>query len=173
MICKKCNSKEIEEPIILINGEWFCPYCAKPLVNTEIAFQITKESNDLFKLSELFYYKSFSEKDSVKREFYIENAIANCRLAVEQGHPEAYFRLGFYYDKDYLELNRSEIARCQMAYQYYSALCFSTSKDTDFNVSPEVEYHKTLSQLKQEAAKYMLEMLSEFADGELLNVKYN
>jgi len=173
MICKniKCG-KEIEEPLILIDGSWYCPFCKDPLVNEEIPFKITKESNDLFKLSELFYYKSFKEKDSEKREFYIANAVANCRLAVEQGHPGAYIKLGFYYDKDYIELNRSEISRTQMAYQYYSAVCFSVFKETDFTADNGVE-HKSFAEYKKEAALLMLRMLSEFADGELLHKRYN
>lgn len=173
MICKNntCR-KEIEEPLVLINGDWICPHCKEPLVNTEISFQITKESNDLFKLSELFYFYSIKEQDSTKRNFYITNAVTNCRLAVEQGHPEAYVRLGFYYDKDYIELNRSEIARSQMAYQYYSAVCFSTSNDTDLKIDPGVE-NVSLTELKKRAATLLLQMLAEFADGELLNKRYN
>ena len=45
-ILPQCR-REIEEPLIIYNGEWICPYCKEPLVNNDITFQITKEKSIL------------------------------------------------------------------------------------------------------------------------------
>lgn len=168
---KTCD-KTIIEPLVLFNGKWVCPFCRKPLVNENIVFKVTKENDDLFRLSEIFYFNSIKEADELRKSYYIKNAVEKCRLAASLGHPRAYQRLGFYYDKDYVELNRSEIARCQMAYQYYSTVCYSTSNELVIENDVK-DKNISLLDIKKETAELMLKMLIEFGDGELLDDSYS
>lgn len=168
---KTCD-KTIIEPLVLYNGKWVCPFCRKALVNENIVFKVTKENDDLFRLSEIFYFNSIKEADELKKEYYIKNAVEKCRLAASLGHPKAYQRLGFYYDKDYVELNRSEVARCQMAYQYYATVCYSTSNELTIENSVKNK-NISLLDIKKETAELMLKMLIEFGDGELLDDSYS
>lgn len=168
---KSCD-KTIIEPLVLYNGKWVCPFCRKDLVNENIVFKVTKENDEIYRLSEIFYYNSFNENDLATKELYIKNAVENCRLAASLGHPLAYKRLGFYYDKDYVELNRSEVARCQMAYQYYSTVCYSTNNE--LTIDPDVKNKDiSLIDIKKETAELMLKMLIEFGEGELLDESYS
>lgn len=170
----KCSistcKKEIETPLILYNGDIVCPYCGNPLVNDEIEFKITKKSEELFKLSEILYYTSLSTEDKVARNNYIKSAVEKCIDAMEMGHPQAYIRLGYYYDKDYVDLNRTEAVRTKIAYQYYSAIVYSHSKDIKIEEGADPI---SLEDLKKNAADYMLKMLLDFEDDEQSSEKFS
>ncbi len=170
----KCSvstcKKEMETPLILFNGDLVCPFCGNPLVNDVIEFKITKKSEELFKLSEILFYNSFEFEDKETRDNYIKSAIEKCNDAMEMGHPQAYIRMGYYYDKDYLELNRSEAVRTKIAYQYYSAIVYSHSNNISFEDGVEIV---SLVELKKTAANYMLKMLLDFNDEEQSSEKYS
>lgn len=174
----KCSvptcKKEVETPLILYNGDWICPFCGNPLVNDNIVFKITRKSDELYKMSEILYYNSLNQSENLRRDNYIKSAVSKCIEAMELGDPRAYVRLGFYYDKDYVDLNRSESIRTKIAYQYYSAVVYNSTKEID--VEDGVE-SVSLLELKKYAAEYMLKMLLDFNDedssGEKFTYEYN
>ena len=133
MKCNHCNH-EIKQPLELYDGAWACPRCRKYLFDMQggsQSFKITPDNDELFQLSELYYFHWLSGGS----EEELKNAITFCRQAAYAGHPGALTRLGYYYDKDYDEVNRSESVRCRFAYRCYMKVCrngleSNTSKST-------------------------------------------
>ena len=80
--------KNIATPLELFNGLLACPHCKKELTIIR-DFKITEHNNDLFNLSELYYYKyltSFTgeqpkSKNTVAKKVLLEKAIATCKEA--------------------------------------------------------------------------------------------
>lgn len=159
MRCDSCK-REVEQPLELYDGSWACNFCRKKLVNEQPEFRITKKNDSLFKLSEIYYYQWLTESaagDFAADVSLIENAVELCKSAAMTGHPEAILKMGYYYDKDYVEANRGEDVRCRIAYAYYSSVCFNNS-DT-VNVEEGADY-VDIQALKIKAATLMLRMLA-------------
>ncbi|MCI8369342.1 MAG: hypothetical protein HFJ81_06910 [Clostridia bacterium] len=109
---------------------------------------------ELFALSESFYCQWLMRGDNPA---LVEQAIELCRQAVAEGYPHAVVKMAFYYDKDYVALDRTEEFRCRVACDYYCkiAYCDETPKFADA-VSPEIEWQA----LQRQAAGMLLDMLA-------------
>ena len=132
MICHndRCG-KEVEQPLELYDGSWACPYCKREMGGDFSAFSITEENEELYILSERSYYRWLTNMKLLRgkaAQKLIDRAVELCRESAQLGNPLAVLRLGFFYDKDYVEVNRSEAVRCRIAYAYYSAVCFSDAE---------------------------------------------
>lgn len=160
MNCEKCKTA-IDQPLELYNGEWACPNCKAKLGSVMSDFEINADNEQLFNLAECSYYTWLDEASHGNAEGARENlekAIELTREAAAMGNPEAVIRLGYYYDKDYTEVNRSEATRCRAAYAYYSAVCYASSelKVAKEGVKGTYDFHA----MRVRAARYMLKMLA-------------
>lgn len=178
MICgnDKCKRK-VEQPLELYDGSWACPYCKHEIASMSGNFRITAENEELFTLAERSYFSWLTMSVSERRRSgkkTLEKAVELCKEAARQGNPLAVTRLGYYYDKDYVEVNRSEAVRCRIAYAYYSAVCFS---DAQLAVDESVGKTYDWQEIRIAAANLMLEMLAfvpeEIAVLDKFNFEYN
>ena len=173
MICEKCKHT-IEQPLELYNGEWACPDCKAKLGGVMSDFEITADNEQLFKLAECCYHNwlegaSRGEAERVREQ--LEKAIEFTREAAAMGNPEAVVRLGYYYDKDYTEVNKSEAARCRAAYAYYSAVCYASS---ELKVAKEgVKGVYDFRAIRIKAAGYLLKMLASAPEELTSSDKFN
>ena len=162
MICTnaKCR-KKIDAPLELYDGRWACPHCQKE-INAATDFAITPESSELFVLSERYYFKWLTGNPRNRIAEWnntIGMAVDLCKKAAMLGDPRAITRLGYYYDKDYVEIERSEAERCRIAFLYYSSVCYAT---TGGGIDAE-----SWKSIREYAATLMLEMLA-YAPVELM-----
>ena len=128
MICQQCH-KKVETPLELYDGGWACPHCKHGLMSAFSDFSVTRENEELFTLSERSYYRWLTNaRRGQEGRAWLGKAVELCRESARLGNPLAVTRLGYYYDKDYVEENRSEAVRCRIAYAYYSAVCFSDAE---------------------------------------------
>ena len=174
MICQQCH-KRAEQPLELYDGGWACPHCKHEMMSAFSAFSVTAENEELFTLSERSYYRWLTNaRRGQEGRTWLDKAVELCRESARLGNPLAVTRLGYYYDKDYVEENRSEAVRCRIAYAYYSAVCFS---DAELKVQEGVLGRYEWKQIRVRAAEMMLNMLA-FAPEELtaldkFNFAYN
>lgn len=169
MICtnEKCN-KNFEEPLELYDGSWACPFCKREISDALQDFKITPESNELFILAERNYFTWLTSSPDDRAKIWnksIGKAVELCKRAALLGDPRAITRLGYYYDKDYVEIERTEAERCRIAYYYYAAVCYSDSAQ---NIDAE-----KWQAIREYAARLMLNML-RYAPAEITDLpKFN
>ena len=149
--------KNIATPLELFNGLLACPHCKKELTIIR-DFKITEHNNDLFNLSELYYYKyltSFTgeqpkSKNTVAKKILLEKAIATCKEAAYLGHPEAVFKMGGYYESYFETMSDSD--RKRVAFEYYAALCYSNKSSVEKEESISGFNSEQFAELKRLAA---------------------
>lgn len=141
MECTKCH-KEVREPLELYNGDIACPKCKSKLTQYNSAFSATNpRARELFQLSETYYNYSICkktgimtsalvDKSTLTAEEMVEKAIDLCQEAAKLGHPEALWRLAYFYDRDYLEQDKTKNMRCRIAANLYLSLI--TASETQF-----------------------------------------
>lgn len=127
----------------------------KTLISANIPeLRITAAGKELFSLSERLYAKWLSDGKDLR---LIDKAVDLCRKAVKEGYPHAVVRMAYYYDKDYLELDRTEEFRCRVAYDYYSKVVYQDKPpEIADGVSPEIPW----DELRKCAARMLLDMLA-------------
>lgn len=127
--------------------------------------KFTARGKELFALSESFYCKWLGGGCDYS---LVDKAIALCREAAALGEPRAVVKMAFYYDKDYLAVDRTEEFRCRVACDYYSKVvyCEETPKSPD-GASPD-----DWEELQRTAARMFVDMLagaqkslSDYTDG--------
>lgn len=161
----KCSNarcgKTIDTPLELYDGRWACPYCKSIIGATSGSFRMTEENVMLFRRSEMCFLRwltSGREKHEKSGMKLLDRAVTLCKRAALAGNPEAAIRLGYYYDKDFVETNRSETARCRVAYNYYASVCFARQEGALTAeagvVAPE------WNDLRRKAAELLLRMLA-------------
>jgi hypothetical protein len=155
MQCTNNNCrKEYNEPLSLFNGEWACPHCFKLIKLTTNKLIETEENKELFVqgeaslLNALLLANNYSGDVSKKFDELIDVACYCFQQAAEQGNPNAFYRLGYLYDKDLIEKNKTEKGRCQIALKYYLTVCKNTTDEA----------------LKQKAAIALVKMLHASKD---------
>lgn len=189
MICTNCN-KSFDNALELYSGSIACPHCGSDLASVK-EFKITQESEERFRLSETYFFHSLEisnaningrrgDVDQKKNEAdwreSIDNAIKHCRIAAAAGHPEAYWRMGFYYDKDYAGIGSSEAQRCRIAYNFYAALCYYDrfkELKVDGNMSTIKYNNETFEALRRRAANDLLYMLYNAPAGVVQNTRFD
>ena len=146
MKCTYTNcAKKFTAPLELFNGALVCPHCKREL-SVVADFKLTAENQELFNLSELYFFRYLSPKSydqgdqpplNLQPEELLDCAIENCSKSAKAGNPKAVYRMGFY-NEHYLEAVRSENDRIRMAFDYYASLCYSPdlSVKTEDGVKP-------------------------------------
>ena len=114
-----------------------CPKCKSNLTKYPKVLSATNpRACELFSLSETYYNYALCKKSAIPisslidqstltTEEMIEKSIYFCQEALKLGHPEALFRMAFFYDKDYLEQDKTETMRNRIAANLYLALVSS------------------------------------------------
>ncbi len=133
MECSKCH-REIKDPLELYTGDTACPKCRGNLSSYPKRFSaVNPRAREFFSLAELYYHYSLCksarlpttgliDKSTLTAEKMVEKAVFYCSEAAKLGHPEALWRLAFFYDKDYLEKETSETVRSRIAANMYLAI---------------------------------------------------
>lgn len=135
----KCRI-DVREPLELYNGEMACPKCKSSLSKYPTKFQATDpRARELFSLAELYYNYSICraanlpttalmDKCSLTAEEMVKKSVQYCQEAMKLGHPEALWRMAFFYDKDYVEKDKTETMRCRIAANMYLAIASSPER---------------------------------------------
>ena len=154
MICSnmKCG-KEIATPLECFDGKWYCPHCFEEVQSGNVRFRIDRESNDKYELSQVYFCQWLTTQNADTE--LLDKAVAYCKEAAFAGHPKAILRLGYFYDKDYIEKNNSEKARVVIAEKYYSSLCDNPNE----KIEGGYDAHVDLDEVKAQAAQYRKTML--------------
>jgi hypothetical protein len=84
----------------------------------------------------------------------IDNALKLTMEASMLGNPEARWRLGFFYDKDYAESDKTEAVRTRLAGKYYSSIFENSAREFTGYGKDETDA------LKHRAARDFIKMLS-------------
>jgi len=158
MTCVHCK-KEIERYYTLFNGTLVCPLCGEKAFAEKMTFAVTNESNNEFLLSEALFLEAIKEKDKKK----MEKAVYHCSLASSMLHPMAYFKMGYYYDRDYTAQEKTEAFRTMIAYGYYSSLCYCNPSNSEM-----LNSDFDLTDIRKRAAESMLAMLKVFENDKTL-----
>ena len=140
MICNNCR-KNFSEPLTLFNGEWACPHCCQKLELTTRELEETEENTELFIQGESSLLKALLLNNvgnvNINKQFdeYIKLAYYCFQKSADLGNPNAFYRLGFLYDKALIEKNRTQKNRCQIALKYYLTACKKTTNEAIKNKS--------------------------------------
>lgn len=122
------------------------------------SLSISARGKELFALSENLYGKWLESQDDFS---LIAKAIELCRQAVALGYPHAVVKMGFYYDKDYLDPDRMEEYRCRVATDYYSKVVYADrAPNTESGVTADLAWED----LRKMAARMLLDMLSSSSE---------
>lgn len=170
MECTKCHKKNIE-PLELYTGDMACPKCRNRL--NLIPKRISASSSracELLSLSELYYHYALCKNAKITTtelvntnpltaEEMVEKAVEYCREAMDLGHPEAVWRMAFFYHKNYVKNAASESIRYRTAAQLYLGLV--SYPDTHFEGYEDNEAADNTLLLKRRAADDLFALLSE------------
>ena len=158
MICIHCK-KQLTKTLNLFNGKRICPHCMKEASPIPVP-QLKTDSNadELYRLSRAYFFRGIAReigKENViagtpDYEECFERATALCLEAALMGHPEAMWNMGFYYDKDFVETDRTELERCRVAAEYYKAIAL-------YDASEGEEYFK---ELRVRCARDLIKMVA-------------
>ncbi|MGN0795759.1 MAG: hypothetical protein ACI4MT_02240 [Christensenellales bacterium] len=155
MECRKCK-KDVEF-LTLFDGSLVCPECKNKIIDDH--FIVTKENDELFKMSEILYLNAIKANDRKTFKELISKATELCFKAVGLGHPKAVLKIGFYYSHDYIERSRSKSERARYASFYYKVLFMSPSESCDVETDVDGFANDAFLKLKEEAAKQFIEMI--------------
>ena len=169
MKCNKCN-KNIE-PLELYTGDMACPKC-KNKINL-IPKRITaanQKACELLSLSELYFHYALCKNAKIstsdlvnfctlKPSEMIDKSIEYCQRALDLGHPEALWRMAFFYNKNYVKNTMSESARYRTAAQLYLGITSCPNVHFEGYENSETENNTLL--LKRRAADDLASMLKE------------
>ena len=166
MECTKCHIN-VKDPLELYTGEMACPKCRSQLtmVPRRISAQEPR-AQELFYLAELYYHYSLCknaklpvtdliDKSAMTSEDMLDKAIYYCQEALKLGHPEALWRMAFFYDKDYIEKDSTESVRCRIAAHLYLAIVTAT----DIQFTGYGSTREETDMLKRRAADDLFSML--------------
>lgn len=121
MKCKE--NHEFEAPLILFNGDYACPECGIDLkLDKNDSLLSTEENIELFEQSEIYYLNALKNCNDPKQfNKLIKKSFELCRDSALLMNPEAIVKMGFFYDKDYVETTSlSEAQRTKVAMDYYT-----------------------------------------------------
>lgn len=175
MICPNCN-REVT-PLVLRKG-LACSKCLTSFVDDERNFSFTKENDETFHLSEAAFYRGIKDGNNRLVRLAIElckKACDGCKDAAGNvvRNPEAYVRMGYYYEKNMVtEIDGKDAGleksyRIMIAYEYYSLVCNGTL------VPGDLDGHKSFTEVQKYAADRLLRMLADFPEGEQRNPRYS
>ena len=169
MICTndRCK-KEFSKPLELFNGVLTCPFCKKE-INLIQDLKLTKENEELFELSEIYYFRylspqSIDAKNSANRldlkpTELLDMAIKYCKESANLGNPKAVYRMGFY-NEYYMQSSRAKKDRICLAFDYYESLCYHSKDNVETTAGAVSMTNSEFKALKRASAKRILELLA-------------
>ncbi len=175
MECTKCHI-EVREPLELYNGDMACPKCRSSLNKYPAKLQATNpRARELFSLAELYYNYSICkaarlpatllmDRCTLTGEEMVKKAVQYCQEAMKLGHPEAMWRMAFFYDKDYVEKDKTETMRCRIAANMY--LTIFSSPERQFLGYGSSHGEAETYALKKRAANDLTVMLRSMPDND-------
>lgn len=138
MICNSCK-REIKDPLVLFDGRLICPKCNKSIIVTNQKYVVTDENKELYEQSEILFLKLLPElnekdyKEYANKKSFVNKELGKvinlCNKAAMDGHPSAVYRLGYYYEKSFIDASLPEDYRFKIAYNYYTALLKSEQSE--------------------------------------------
>ncbi|MCM1236655.1 MAG: hypothetical protein NC489_41795 [Ruminococcus flavefaciens] len=145
--------KKDEELLELYDGQM--ALANRKLVSANVTeLKYTAAGKELFALSESVYGKWLEEGGNLK---LVDKAIELCGMAVALGYPHAVVKMAFYYDKDYIAVDRTEEFRCRVACDYYSQVVYREKPPRiEEGVTPEISWEE----LQRQASRMFLDMLA-------------
>ena len=167
MECNKCH-KNIQ-PLELYTGELACPKCKSniSLIPKHIS-AANPMARELISLSELYYHYALCKsarietpelvsRCSLTTDEMIAKAVEYCGDALSLGHPEALYRMAFFYNKNISKSETTDSVRYRTAAQLYLALI--TNPDTSFEGYDSSGAADKIALLKKRAAEDLFHML--------------
>lgn len=168
MNCVHCK-KKITRTYNLFNGKRICPSCLKEASPIPEAPQMLPGSNadELYRLSRSYFFhgiareigKEVAPAGTPDYAECFERATSLCLEAALTGHPEAMWNMGFYYDKDFVEADRTELERCRVAAKYYSTIALHAEGEV-------AGYTGDFKELRVRAAHDLVKMVGGLAPRE-------
>ena len=167
MECNKCH-KDVQ-PLELYTGELACPKCRSQI--SLIPRQISAANplaRELVSLSELYYHYALCKsariatpelisRCSLTTDEMIDKSVEYCRDALRLGHPEALYRMAFFYNKNINKSETTDTVRYRTAAQLYLALI--TNTDISFEGYDSNGAADKIESLKKRAAGDLFRML--------------
>ena len=155
-----------EEYLELYDGQMASLSTKKLISDTVPELRFTAKGRELFALSESLYCKWLESGEDYS---LVEKAIEVCRAAAASGEPQAVVKMAFYYDKDYIDADRTEEFRCRIACDYYSKVvyCEGMPKNSD-GVASESEWidlRRTATRMFADMLSGAKKSLSDYTDG--------
>ena len=125
-------------------------------------------AKEYFDLCELYYHYALCKnakvstselagQSSLTANEMIEKSIEYCALALKLGHPEALWRMAYFYDKDYIGTEATDSVRYRTAAQLYLGLI--SCQDARFEGYENGEADEKTLLLKRRAADDLFSML--------------
>jgi len=181
MKCTQTNcGKTFIKPLELYNGALVCPHCKKEL-SVVSDFKITVRNQELFNLSELYFYRYLSPKSQdttrgsalkLAPEEMVELAIENCRQAAKEGNPYAVYKMG-YYNEFFMETKRSENDRIRVAFNYYASICYSDIKKPKVETGAPSMSDEEFANLKYRAGVSLINLYAHYSQALKGTSKYD
>ena len=160
MICKNC-SKNVETPLVLYDGRLACPYCTKEL--TDVGdFRVSAESEADDRIAELGYLR-WLERPSAETKKYLDRSVEACIRAARAGHPKAVARLGYFYEKGYVDGTRGRSESSTIAYGYYKKLCFAGNVRVKVSDGVSGYGEAEFAEIRKGTAKQLLSLIASFS----------
>lgn len=166
MKCANCK-KDAIRPLELYKGNWYCPYCKADLFpDTSTQLCVNAQNHELFVNAEENYFKWLTNAnyDRASRFKFLDKAINLCMESAFSYHPKALMRMGYYYEKGYVDLNRSLEDRWRIAYYYYKAVVFNINDSMDIQAKQTLLEYDT-NKIKLDCAKNLVNLLLNLPSG--------
>jgi hypothetical protein len=170
MECPKCHKSNIE-PLELYTGDIACPKC-KSRLNLIPRRMDAKDPRacEMLSLSELYFHYAICRNAKISAtdllsactltpDEMIEKSIEYCQQALKLGHPEAVYRMAFFYDKKYIKNVGTESIRLRTAAQMYLGIV--AYPDAHFEGYEDNEAENRTLLLKRRAADDLYALLKE------------
>ena len=161
---EKCR-RQFAEPLELFNGVTACPYCKTEQKRKN--FELTKQNQELFDLSELYFYRylfpsSLDKKAGgriiLKKSDLLKEAMENCKRSAYLGNIFASYKMGGYYER-YNPESQSEFFRIKTAFEYYADVCFFTKDVIPTEKGARAVKEADVKELKRIAATDLLNLI--------------
>ena len=170
MECTKCHKKNIE-PLELYTGDMACPKCKNKLnlIPKRIS-AANPRACELLSTSELYYHYALCKNSNISvsdivsacsltPDEMVAKSIEYCQQALDLGHPEALWRMAFFYNKNYVKSTTTESVRQRTAALLYLGLL--SYPDAHFDGYDDNEAENSTLLLKRRAADDLYSMLKE------------
>lgn len=159
MICKSC-SKNVETPLVLYDGRLACPYCTREL--TDVGdFRVNAESEADYRIAELGFLR-WLERPSAETKKYLDRSVEACIRAARSGHPKAVVRLGYLYEKGYVDGTHGRSESSTVAYGYYKKVCFAGNVRVKVSDGVAGYGEAEFAEIRKGAAMQLLSLIASF-----------